>query len=121
MEDLQYYRQGTVFLDCNHNVHRGCLDDYLKANKLNCPICRKSIVNQSLLEPYYDQAFSETIMPDDYKNAKVNVYCNDCEARSIVPFHILGAKCPVCRSYNTTRDKGDIFYEEEEAAEVVSV
>ena len=52
-------------------------------------------------------------MPEYYKNAKVNVFCNDCEKNSIIPFHVLGGKCLHCRSYNTMRDKGEIFFEEE--------
>ena len=52
-------------------------------------------------------------MPEEYRNAKVNVFCNDCEQTSIVPFHVLGGKCLHCRSYNTMRDKGEIFYLDE--------
>ena len=62
------------------------------------------------MEEYYDEQFEATIMPEEYRDAKVNVFCNDCEKISPVPFHILGGKCGYCRSYNTMRDKGDIYY-----------
>ena len=52
------------------------------------------------------------IMPEEYKNSHVNIYCYDCEQQSVAPFHLMGAKCSNCRSYNTVRDKGEIFYVE---------
>ena len=42
-------------------------------------------------------------MPEEYKDTKMLVICNDCLEMSEVPFHILGGKCTECRSYNTTR------------------
>ena len=55
-------------------------------------------------------------MPEEYWNAKVHIHCNDCGKTCVATFHVLGGKCSHCRSYNTMRDKGDIFYEEEQAA-----
>jgi RING finger/CHY zinc finger protein 1 len=43
-------------------------------------------------------------MPDEYKNMKMTILCNDCNSRSEVPFHILGGKCQQCRSINTSRE-----------------
>ena len=62
-------------------------------------------------------------MPEEYKNTKMLVMCNDCLLKSRVPFHIIGGKCKKCKSYNTTRcddDKNtpDDFQEEEEVEEV---
>ena len=42
-------------------------------------------------------------MPKELQDAKMKVLCNDCLAKSIVPFHIIGGKCKECGSYNTTR------------------
>ncbi len=42
-------------------------------------------------------------MPAEYKDTKMVVQCNDCQKKSIVPFHIVGGKCSGCRSYNTAR------------------
>ena len=50
-------------------------------------------------------------MPEDYRLARFKIFCNDCEKQSVVPFHTMGGKCTHCRSYNTMRDKGEIFYE----------
>mmetsp|Transcript_13937 Transcript_13937/g.21729 ORF Transcript_13937/g.21729 Transcript_13937/m.21729 type:complete len:85 (+) Transcript_13937:923-1177(+) len=42
-------------------------------------------------------------MPAEYQDTKMVVQCNDCQKKSIVPFHIVGGKCSGCRSYNTAR------------------
>ena len=47
-------------------------------------------------------------MPEEYKNTKMTVLCNDCLKRSSVPFHILPGKCQHCRSYNTTKTNEDL-------------
>ena len=73
-------------------MHKECLNEYIKT-QLNCPICRKSLVKIDAMEAYYDQVFSGTIMPEEYRNAKVYVFCNDCGQESAVPFHVLGGKC----------------------------
>ena len=46
-------------------------------------------------------------MPDEFKDVKMLIMCNDCMELSEVPFHILGGKCSECRSYNTTRVDGE--------------
>ena len=78
LENLSVSRQSIIFLKCGHNLHKNCLDQYLKTN-LNCPICRKSLLDPSVLEEYYDAQFAEYIMPEEYRNARVNIYCHDCE------------------------------------------
>jgi hypothetical protein len=37
------------------------------------------------------------------ENNKVEVYCNDCEVKSISPFHFLGLECGACHGFNTTK------------------
>jgi len=49
-----------------------------------------------------DYEIENTKMPEEYKDHKVMILCNDCNVKSEVPFHILGAKCTSCRSYNTS-------------------
>lgn len=119
LEDLHTSRQSIIFLDCNHNMHKNCLDKYFLTS-INCPMCRKSLVEPSQLESYFDEQFSGTIMPEEYKDAKVKIHCNDCSKKSVVPFHVLGGKCQHCRSYNTMRDKGDIFYEQRQVTSSVA-
>lgn len=45
----------------------------------------------------------DTPMPEEYRNLKVTVLCNDCGHRSEVPFHVVGHKCSDCGGYNTRR------------------
>lgn len=42
-------------------------------------------------------------MPEDYKDYKMLVLCNECHSKSLVPFHVLNGKCSSCQSYNTTK------------------
>jgi len=91
-------------------MHKSCLLKYYKTD-WRCPICRKSMIDNSLVEAHYDAQFAATIMPEEYRDAKINIFCHDCSKTSVAPFHVLGAKCKECRSYNTVRDKGEMFYE----------
>lgn len=43
------------------------------------------------------------------------ILCNDCQARSTAPFHVLGMKCSNCGSYNTAQDGGLVQEEQREA------
>uniref|UniRef100_A0A7N0UP06 Uncharacterized protein n=1 Tax=Kalanchoe fedtschenkoi TaxID=63787 RepID=A0A7N0UP06_KALFE len=52
----------------------------------HCPICYE---------------IEATAMPDDYRNRKVWILCNDCNDTTEVNFHIIGQKCRHCNSYNT--------------------
>ena len=42
-------------------------------------------------------------MPEEYRDSKALVLCNDCSTRSMVPYHFVGLKCALCRSYNTVK------------------
>lgn len=42
-------------------------------------------------------------MPEEYRDNRAYVFCNDCNSRSIVKYHWLGLKCSICESYNTTQ------------------
>ena len=46
-------------------------------------------------------------MPEEYKDKKMNILCNDCLTQCAVPFHTAGGKCPQCSSFNTTRVHDD--------------
>lgn len=40
-------------------------------------------------------------MPSEFRDTKALVLCNDCSGKCTVPYHWLGLKCSICRSYNT--------------------
>lgn len=51
-----------------------------------------------------DQAIESQPMPEEFQNTRVKVLCNDCSARSWVPYHWIGLKCAVCSSFNTVEE-----------------
>ena len=44
-----------------------------------------------------------TPMPEEYRNKRVAILCNDCEQHSDTIFHIVGLECTQCGSFNTKR------------------
>lgn len=50
---------------------------------------------------FLDHEIARQPLPDPYKNWHCHITCNDCSAKSDVPFHFLGLKCSNCKSYNT--------------------
>ena len=82
-------------------------------------MCKKSVVDPKYFEAQIDVQIAAMQMPDEYKDKKMVVLCNDCLSKSTVPFHILGGKCKECRSYNTTRTENEALVEEVEEEEVV--
>lgn len=41
-------------------------------------------------------------MPENLKDKRMKILCNDCLEAGIVPYHVLGGKCKKCGSYNTS-------------------
>ena len=60
-------------------------------------------MDPKIFEHFYDEEIINSPMPAELRDSKMNILCNDCLAKSIVPFHIMGGKCIECNSYNTTR------------------
>lgn len=50
-----------------------------------------------------DNEIANQVLPAPYDTWRSLIACNDCSARSNVPFHFLGLKCETCRSYNTNQ------------------
>lgn len=61
------------------------------------------MIDPTLYEAAMDQEIESTPMPDEYKDLEITVLCNDCNTKSKVKFHVVGAKCLQCRSYNTSQ------------------
>ena len=40
-------------------------------------------------------------MPEEFKNVKVIICCNDCDKESETNFHFIGHECKYCNSWNT--------------------
>lgn len=101
----------VVFMQCGHPIHQSCFDDHTK-HSYKCPVCSKTIVNMEAQFRVLDQEISLQPLPEPYGNWRCIVQCNDCKAKSMVKYHILGLKCENCKSYNTTQLR--IFKDEKE-------
>eukprot|EP00123_Amoebidium_parasiticum_P015424 comp22966_c0_seq1/m.36474 comp22966_c0_seq1/g.36474 ORF comp22966_c0_seq1/g.36474 comp22966_c0_seq1/m.36474 type:complete len:359 (-) comp22966_c0_seq1:402-1478(-) len=89
-----------IFMKCGHCIHHTCYKHHIK-NSYQCPVCLKSLGN---MEEYFrkiDEFLTEQPMPDEYRESRAKISCNDCEMRSEAPFHFSYHKCQECGSYNT--------------------
>jgi RING finger/CHY zinc finger protein 1 len=90
---------------CFHPIHSKCYKELGKHGKFSCPICSKTYSEfKPLLAPFWEelrQMKAESPMPDDYKDWRVEVLCNDCEKYSESPFHWVGTECSHCKGWNT--------------------
>ncbi|KAJ6801982.1 E3 ubiquitin-protein ligase MIEL1-like [Iris pallida] len=91
----------VTVLPCGHTIHVNCLKEMQHHLQYACPLCSKSVCDMSKVWEKLDKAIAATPMPELYSNKMVGILCNDCGAHSNVPFHVVGQKCPICRSYNT--------------------
>lgn len=99
MENMRYSVNPVIPMQCGHAMHHSCYEDYIKTN-YKCPTCQKSVGDMSRYFRNLDEYVAETQMPEEYCDVMREIYCNDCEKNSDVPFHIY-MKCAHCGSYNT--------------------
>jgi hypothetical protein len=90
----------VVFMACGHSIHKKCYDQHMKVS-YKCPICNKSLANMETQFRNLDVAIQAQPMPSEFQDTKASILCNDCSGKSTVPYHWLGLKCSICRSYNT--------------------
>ncbi|ROW03963.1 hypothetical protein VSDG_01064 [Cytospora chrysosperma] len=90
----------VIFMECGHSIHRACFNQYM-ASSYKCPICSKSIVNMEALFTNLANHIQEQPMPEEFRNVRSVVLCNDCSAKSSTQFHFLGLRCQICKSFNT--------------------
>ena len=81
-------------------MHKKCFRE-LSKHKYQCPLCYKSFCDMSMQDKQLEAEIEATPMPEELQNKTVNILCNDCSKRCSVHFHVLGAKCSFCSSYNT--------------------
>jgi hypothetical protein len=91
----------VVFMRCGHAIHDNCFQQLCRSS-YKCPICSKSVTNMESQFRSLDRHIAAQPMPEEYRDTKAYVYCNDCTLRSTTDFHWLGVKCALCESYNTT-------------------
>lgn len=97
---FQTTRKITV-LRCGHSIHVDCLNDSLKNNHFKCHICKKSIAeDMSFYWEAIDNFLQDQQIPEEYQK-KIEIFCNDCEKKSMTDFHFIYNKCHLCNGYNT--------------------
>jgi hypothetical protein len=92
--------QRVIFMECGHTIHHSCYKELLKTS-YRCPLCNKSVVNMEIQFRNYDATIQNQPMPEEYRDTRAVVSCNDCSAKSQTAYHWLGLRCSICRSYNT--------------------
>lgn len=90
------------FLKCGHSIHHNCMLQLLKTS-FKCPMCSKAMTDLTAYNMMMDAEVVATQMPADYDDVNVDILCNECQAKSLVKFHIVGHKCPDCGTYNTKK------------------
>ena len=73
------------------------------AGNFMCPLCKKSMVDKDAMEEEMDLLVAMNPMPKLFEKTTAQIFCNDCNKESKVPFNFVGHKCPHCRSYNTSK------------------
>ena len=92
----------VVFMKCGHSIHERCFKQWC-TKSYKCPICSKSVVNMASQFTLLDRQIAAQPMPEEYRNVRAYVFCNDCGVKASTKYHWLGLKCEHCESYNTTQ------------------
>jgi len=100
---------GIKLLDCDHMIHKKCLDEIFKdaslKNKIpQCPICKKSASKYTKYTEQFDKYVLDNPMNNYYNKWQSEILCNDCCEKSIVKYHKEYLKCKKCTSYNTVEN-----------------
>jgi RING finger/CHY zinc finger protein 1 len=90
----------SVPMECGHMIHTTCYAIYARTN-YKCPLCCKTMFKILELAQIIKLKIQETPMPEEYKDIKVNILCNDCGKTSNVGWHVVAMFCPECDSFNT--------------------
>ncbi|KAH3681626.1 hypothetical protein WICPIJ_007416 [Wickerhamomyces pijperi] len=94
----------VVFMSCGHAIHQSCYDDHSK-HSYKCPTCQKTVLNMEAQFRVLDMEIRLQPLPHPYSQWTCVIRCNDCNAKSSTPYHVLGLKCDNCKSYNTAQLK----------------
>jgi uncharacterized CHY-type Zn-finger protein len=94
--------KAVAFMRCGHSIHEKCFAEWCDTS-YKCPICSKSIANMESQFRRLDRHIEEQPMPEEYRDNRAYIFCNDCNSRSVTKYHWLGLKCTICESYNTAQ------------------
>ena len=78
-----------------------CLTKYLQSGNYKCPLCKKSLIDMTSMWEQIENYVKLCSMPEEFKNHKVKIFCNDCEKKSITKYHFTYNQCQECQGWNT--------------------
>ncbi|KAJ9466403.1 E3 ubiquitin-protein ligase MIEL1 [Diplonema papillatum] len=102
LEDLHSSLIPITGVRCGHFMHTHCLRNYRNEFHFACPLCKRTIFPE-MLQVLRAELHLNHAMPEELKNKRVEVLCNDCHKKNTVPFHFVAMECPSCTSLNTTQ------------------
>lgn len=101
-ENLKDSTTAATTLPCGHKMHHKCFQNNLMNGNYQCPLCKKSTTDMTSYWEQISQYVENSEMPPEYRDVKAEVYCNDCEEKTITKFHFAYHKCQKCPSWNTS-------------------
>jgi RING finger/CHY zinc finger protein 1 len=96
LDSLHASRDPIQFLPCGHGLHARCFQEFLESGQRCCPLCKKMVVSteyQRLVIDQTDEDIALAPMPEEYRDKRVRIRCNECRQESVTPFHVFGLKC----------------------------
>jgi RING finger and CHY zinc finger domain-containing protein 1 len=94
-------------MKCGHVIHSRCYNNYVNSGNYKCPICKKSLFDDEIMEYEWNRLRlikRHINIPDDLKNIKIHIYCNDCCKESNTEFCIDNLlECKNCGGFNTQK------------------
>ncbi|KAK3440483.1 hypothetical protein EUGRSUZ_B00741 [Eucalyptus grandis] len=107
--DFLFTSSATVrALPCGHYMHSSCFQAYT-CSHYTCPICSKSLGDMAVYFGMLDALLATEELPEEYRDRRQDILCNDCYQKGSARFHWLYHKCSNCGSYNTRVIKGATF------------
>lgn len=103
-ENLFSSKKTFTFMSCGHRIHQECLNMQLKNNNYKCSLCKKSVIDMTSVWNRLKHEKTVVNMPEEYRDKKIKIICNDCGQECETEFHIVGLECHHCGSFNTQRN-----------------
>jgi RING finger/CHY zinc finger protein 1 len=108
LEDMFQSRRPVVILKCGHNIHAHCQKVMSRMDTLQsirCPSCNKTVADDpSEIWKEVELHIEQHPMPDEIRDVKVSILCNDCNTKTNeIPLNLIAMKCGSCGGYNTNR------------------
>ena len=91
-----------IFMPCGHCMHHRCHRQYTNT-AFQCPTCLKALGDMTDYYRRIDESLIQDKMPEEYNDTYCNIYCNECEKKSVAKYHFLYHKCGHCFGYNTKK------------------